>query len=54
MIFPQEQTHPLFDQSNETSWVFPALKSTSHFLVDQIKVQKPILAVVTGQMSDHI
>ena len=22
----------LLDQSNETSWVFPALKSTSHFL----------------------
>ena len=37
MIFPQEQTHPteqlvLLDRSNKTSWVFPILKSTNHFL----------------------
>ena len=46
----------LLDQSNEASWVFPAMKSTIHFLsspqclLDQTQVQKPILVVVTGQM----
>ena len=46
----------LFDQSNKTSWVFPALTSTSHFLpspqclVDHIPVQKPILVVAADQM----
>ena len=53
----------LLDQSNETSCIFPALKSTSHFqpqatfspqcLVDQIQVQKAILVVATDQMPDH-
>ena len=40
MTFPQEQAHAfshqyaavLLDQSNETSWVVPALKSASHYL----------------------
>ena len=67
VIFPQKQTHPfscqylpvLLDWSNETSRVFPGLKSTSHFLpqsslVDQYQVQKPILVVATDQMPDHI
>ena len=55
-----KRTHPpvftstasvLLDRSNEASSVFPALKSTSHFLpspqrlVDQIQVRKPILVV---------
>ena len=45
--------------SNETSRVFPAMKSTSHFLpqsplyVDQIQNQKPIHVVATDQMPDH-
>ena len=47
----------LLDWSNETSWVFPALKSTSHFLpqclLDQIQVQKPIQANAIDQMPDH-
>ena len=47
----------LLDRSNETSWVFPALKSKSHFLpqclADQIQVHKPIQVVVTDQMPDH-
>ena len=47
----------LLDQSNKTSWVFPALKSTSssspQCLVDQIQVQRPIQIVATYQMSDH-
>ena len=47
----------LLDRPNETSWVFPALKSTSHFLpsqclIDQIQVQKPTLVVATDQMPD--
>ena len=44
---------------NKTSWIFRALKWTSHFLpqsiclVDQIQTQKPILVVATNQMLDH-
>ena len=47
----------LLNWSNKTSRVFPALKSTSHFLpefkclIDQIQVQKPILVVATDQSS---
>ena len=49
----------LLDWSNATSWVFSALKSTSHFpspqcLVDQIQVQKPILVVATGGVTTRI
>ena len=43
----------LLDWSNKPSWVFPALKSTSHFsspspqcLVDYIQVQKPLLVQI--------
>ena len=49
----------LSDRSNEISWLFPALKSRSHFLpqstclVDQIQIQKPIPVVTTDQMTDH-
>ena len=42
-------------KQNKTIWVFPALKSTSHFLHQStcppVQVQKPILDVTTGQMS---
>ena len=44
---------------DKMSCVFPALKSTSHFLpipqclVDQIQIQKPILVIATNQMPDH-
>ena len=43
----------LLDQSNETSWVSLALKSTSHFqcLIDQL--QKPILVAATDHIPDH-
>ena len=57
------RTHPsiftsitplLLEQSNETSWVFPALKSpVSQCFVDQIQVQKPIPVGATDQMPDH-
>ena len=50
----------LLDQSNETSYVFPALNSTTHFqaqsivsLIYQIQVQKPILVFAVDQMLDH-
>ena len=50
----------LLDQSLGTSWIFLALKSTSHFLpksiqclVDQIQVHQPTLVVATGQIHDH-
>ena len=47
---------PVFlDRSNKTSWVFPALKSTSHFLPQSVvSIQQPILVVATDQMPDHI
>ena len=47
------------DLSNETGWLFLALKPTSHFLLqspvscNQIQVQKQILAVATYQMPDQ-
>ena len=50
----------LLDCWNKTSWVFPALKSTSHFLpqskclIDQIHVQKPIQIVTADQMPDQL
>ena len=50
----------LLDRSVKISWVFPDWnqQATSclspQCLIDQIKVQKPILVVVTDQMPDHI
>ena len=48
----------LLDQSNETSGIFPALKSTSYYLpqylIDQIQVQKPIQVIATDQMQIRI
>ena len=50
----------LLEQSNETTWVFPAVKSISHFLPQSalscrpIQVLKLILVVTTDQMADHV
>ena len=48
------------DWSNKTSWVFPALKSTSHFLLQSTvyyrsdsSSDQSILVVATNQMPDH-
>ena len=49
----------ILDLSNETGWLFLALKPTSHFLLqstvscNQIQVQKQILVVATYQMPDQ-
>ena len=49
----------LLHRSNKTSYVFQALKSTSHLLpsqqclIDQIQGQKLILVVATDQMPDQ-
>ena len=49
----------LLNQSYKTSWIFPALKSTSHFglspqcPVGQTQVEKPTLVIATNQGMPH-
>ena len=49
----------LLDQSNETSWVFPAMNSTSHYLPQSTlsfrsdSSSEAILVVATARVPDH-